>query len=69
MPSYHRPHELREALAVLRDGAVTLIAGGTDYYPAWVEWLADEDLLDITAISMAVGELCICNSAFAECRK
>jgi len=51
MPSYHRPHELVEALAVLRDGAVTVIAGGTDYYPARVERPADEDLLDITGIA------------------
>ena len=51
MASYHRPHELGEALAVLRDGAVMVIAGGTDYYPARVERPANEDLLDITAIS------------------
>ncbi len=51
MASYHRPHELRDALAVLREGAITVIAGGTDYYPARVERPANEDLLDITAIA------------------
>jgi len=50
MTSYHRPRELREALAVLSQGSVTVIAGGTDYYPARVERPATEDLLDITAI-------------------
>jgi CO/xanthine dehydrogenase FAD-binding subunit len=51
MASYHRPHELRDALAALREGAITVIAGGTDYYPARVERPANEDLLDITAIA------------------
>ena len=51
MASYYRPCELGDALAVLRDGAITVIAGGTDYYPARVERPANEDLLDITAIS------------------
>ena len=50
MASYHRPRELAEALEVLRDGRVTIIAGGTDYYPARVERPANDDLLDITAI-------------------
>ena len=50
MASYHRPRELTEALEVLRDGRVTIIAGGTDYYPARVERPANDDLLDITAI-------------------
>src|SRR6478609_11458087 len=51
MPSYHRPRELGDALAVLREGAITVIAGGTDYFPARVERPADEDLLDITGIA------------------
>src|SRR5215469_9912510 len=50
MASYHRPRELAEALEVLRDGRVTVIAGGTDHYPARVEKGSAEDLLDITAI-------------------
>ena len=50
MASYHRPRELAEALEVLRDGRATIIAGGTDYYPARVERPANDDLLDITAI-------------------
>ena len=55
MPSYHRPHELRDALAVLREGAITVIAGGTDYYPARVERPLDEDLLDITGLPRCAG--------------
>src|SRR6516164_6890548 len=51
MASYHRPRELAEALEVLRDGRVTIIAGGTDYYPARVERPAAEDILDITGIA------------------
>jgi len=51
MASYHRPRELGEALAVLREGAITVIAGGTDYFPARVERPANEELLDITAIA------------------
>ncbi|HXU58209.1 MAG TPA: FAD binding domain-containing protein, partial [Verrucomicrobiae bacterium] len=51
MASYHRPRDLGEALAVLREGAITVIAGGTDYFPARVERPANEDLLDITAIA------------------
>jgi len=50
MASYHRPRELSEALEVLRQGNVMVIAGGTDYYPARVERPANDDLLDITGI-------------------
>lgn len=51
MASYHRPRELAEALEVLRQGNVMVIAGGTDYYPARVERPANDDLLDITGIA------------------
>jgi CO/xanthine dehydrogenase FAD-binding subunit len=50
MGSYLRPRELGDALRALRDGGYAIIAGGTDYYPARVERLAGEDVLDITAL-------------------
>jgi CO/xanthine dehydrogenase FAD-binding subunit len=51
MASYHRPRELHEALAVLGNGGCTVLAGGTDYYPARVELSMPGDVLDISAIS------------------
>jgi CO/xanthine dehydrogenase FAD-binding subunit len=51
MGSYYRPRELHEALSVLGSRACTVIAGGTDYYPARVERSVPADVLDITAIS------------------
>ena len=51
MGSYLRPQGLEEALSALSGGALTVIAGGTDYYPARVERPAAEDILDITGIA------------------
>jgi len=51
MASYYRPRELHEALAVLGNGGCTVLAGGTDYYPARVEHSMPGDVLDISAIS------------------
>ncbi len=51
MTSYHRPRELDDALALMGEGALTVLAGGTDYYPARVERPAVEDVLDISAIA------------------
>jgi CO/xanthine dehydrogenase FAD-binding subunit len=50
MARYFRPTDLDEALANLRGGGVTVLAGGTDFYPARVGRPLDEDMLDITAI-------------------
>jgi CO/xanthine dehydrogenase FAD-binding subunit len=52
MASYLRPTELHDALAALsRPGpARTILAGGTDHYPARVIGARDEDILDITAL-------------------
>lgn len=50
MSSYLRPTELDEALRALSDGALTIVAGGTDFYPAHVGKPVDEDILDVTAI-------------------
>ncbi|MCH8188904.1 MAG: FAD binding domain-containing protein, partial [Proteobacteria bacterium] len=50
MDRYLRPTQLTEALAALDAGARTIIAGGTDYYPARVGKPLDEDILDVTAL-------------------
>jgi len=49
MGHYFRPRHLEEALAALRRRPVVL-AGGTDFYPARVGQLVDEDVLDISRI-------------------
>jgi len=50
MERYLRPAQLTEALASLDTGSRTIIAGGTDYYPARVGKPLDEDILDVTAL-------------------
>jgi len=55
MLAYHRPMTLEEALAIRRARPVTVLAGGTDVYPARAAragWGARHhaDLLDISAI-------------------
>src|SRR5260370_30417591 len=54
MAEYLRPDGLSEALAVLRRPH-TVLAGGTDFYPARVGRAIDEDVLDITAIAVLRG--------------
>jgi CO/xanthine dehydrogenase FAD-binding subunit len=49
MPLYARPTVLDEALQVLSRGA-TVLAGGTDHYPARVGKPLDEPILDISAV-------------------
>ena len=51
MSDYIRPDNLPEALQALSAKRLTIIAGGTDYYPARVDQPLDDDLLDITAIA------------------
>jgi len=51
MGSYLRPATLDDALAALGDGpARTLLAGGTDVYPAWVGRPVDDDVLDVSGL-------------------
>jgi CO/xanthine dehydrogenase FAD-binding subunit len=50
MPNYLRPHCLEEALGALQR-PFTVLAGGTDFYPARVGRTIDEDVLDISAIA------------------
>ncbi len=55
MGSYLRPTSLAEALAALSAGQRVILAGGTDYYPARVGRVPDDDLLDITRIDALRG--------------
>jgi CO/xanthine dehydrogenase FAD-binding subunit len=55
MGSYLRPSELWQALEALGEGPRTIVAGGTDYYPARVGKPLDDDILDITALESLRG--------------
>lgn len=55
MGAYFRPTALDDALARLRDGGATVLAGGTDFYPARVGRAIDEDVLDITRVAALKG--------------
>ncbi len=50
MPAYARPAQLADALRLLAKGGLTILAGGTDHYPARVAQPLSEDILDLTAI-------------------
>jgi CO/xanthine dehydrogenase FAD-binding subunit len=54
MADYLRPHRLEEALGALQR-PYTVLAGGTDFYPARVGRTIDEDVLDISAIAQLRG--------------
>ena len=51
MGRYLRPATLEGALALLAERMRTVLAGGTDHYPARVLHAPDEDILDISALS------------------
>jgi CO/xanthine dehydrogenase FAD-binding subunit len=55
MGSYQRPTELEQGLQALAGGNLTIVAGGTDYYPARVERPLAEDVLDITGLTALDG--------------
>ena len=55
MPAYLRPASQSEALAALAQGRLTVLAGGTDYYPARVGTPLADDILDISAIAALRG--------------
>ena len=50
MGRYLRPTSLDDALAALAGSHMTVLAGGTDHFPARVTEAPDEDILDITAL-------------------
>jgi CO/xanthine dehydrogenase FAD-binding subunit len=55
MGRYERPPELAEALEILSGGGFTILAGGTDFYPARVNRPIVEDVLDLTGIAALKG--------------
>ena len=55
MPAYLRPISQSEALAALAQGKLTVLAGGTDYYPSRVGQALSDDILDISAIDSLRG--------------
>ena len=50
MPAYARPTRFEDALRILARSDRTVLAGGTDYYPAHVGRPLAEDILDLTAL-------------------
>lgn len=55
MSGYLRPATLGEAVAALGTGGATVLAGGTDLYPARVGRAIDETLLDISGLAELRG--------------
>jgi len=55
MSVYLRPDNLDEALDALQRRPLTVLAGGTDYYPGRVGQPLDDDLLDLTGIAALRG--------------
>ena len=55
MGAYLRPARLDEALERAWRGRMTVLAGGTDFYPARVGRAIDEDVLDISGIAALRG--------------
>ncbi|MBT5458970.1 MAG: xanthine dehydrogenase family protein subunit M [Rhodospirillaceae bacterium] len=51
MALYLQPDTLDDALSALADQSLTVISGGTDYYPARVGKPIDDDILDISRIA------------------
>jgi CO/xanthine dehydrogenase FAD-binding subunit len=59
-PAYYRPATLAEALEIRAERAMTVLAGGTDVYPARTARIGrgdmrQPDVLDITAIGELKG--------------
>jgi CO/xanthine dehydrogenase FAD-binding subunit len=50
MGRYERPSKIADAAVLLSEGHFTLLAGGTDFYPARVGGSVEEDVLDLTAL-------------------
>jgi CO/xanthine dehydrogenase FAD-binding subunit len=53
--AYLRPAAIEEALAALAGQPMTLLAGGTDYFPARVGRAPEADILDLTGIAALRG--------------
>ena len=55
MGIYLRPTEIEEAVAALAARPLTILAGGTDFYPARVGKPLADDVLDVTALAALRG--------------
>ncbi len=55
MGDFFRPQELSELVDLLSGRTLTILAGGTDYYPSKVGKLLDDDIVDVTAVSTLSG--------------
>ncbi len=55
MASYQRPSAVGEALRALVGGGLTIVAGGTDFYPARVGRPLDDDVLDVSGLDTLRG--------------
>ncbi len=55
MGDYLRPRSVSQALDALRDGRPTILAGGTDYYPARVGHAPADDILDLSGLDALRG--------------
>ncbi|HEX3498878.1 MAG TPA: FAD binding domain-containing protein, partial [Stellaceae bacterium] len=55
MGLYLRPTEIEEAVAALATRPLTILAGGTDFYPARVGKPLSDDILDVTALAALRG--------------
>jgi len=53
--SYFRPENLDEALALMQGRALTVLAGGTDVFPARGRLPVERDILDITGLKPLTG--------------
>jgi CO/xanthine dehydrogenase FAD-binding subunit len=51
MGRYERPPDLTQALALLSEGSLMPLAGGTDFYPARVGKPLNDDVIDLTSIA------------------
>ena len=54
-PLYARPSRLGDALAILSGGGYSILAGGTDFYPARVGKPVEVNVLDITRLAELRG--------------
>jgi CO/xanthine dehydrogenase FAD-binding subunit len=55
MGRYLRPHALDDALGAIAADRWAVLAGGTDFYPARVGRLVEENVLDISAVAALRG--------------
>lgn len=55
MGTYLRPLDLEETLAALTAKSLTILAGGTDFYPARVGQPVEENIVDVTRIPSLRG--------------